>query len=80
MVDLFFDTVIDSPVDNEPVRLSGFGRFRLRDKNERPARNPRTGEVAMVTARRVVTFSASRLLRRRIDEAASVAPVHEDRP
>jgi len=40
------------------VKLSGFGNFELRDKSERPGRNPKTGEEAVVSARRVVTFKS----------------------
>ena len=51
---------------NEPVKLSGFGNFDLRDKKERPGRNPRTGEAKTVTARRVVTFRPGQKLRARV--------------
>ena len=53
-----FDELSDSLISGDPVRLSGFGNFELRDKNERPGRNPKTGEEVPVSARRVVTFRA----------------------
>ena len=58
MVEILFDELSDSLIDGDPVRLSGFGNFELRDKNERPGRNPKTGERVPVSARRVVTFRA----------------------
>jgi integration host factor subunit alpha len=45
------------------VKLSGFGNFQLRDKPQRPGRNPKTGEEIPITARRVVTFHASQKLK-----------------
>ena len=45
------------------VKLSGFGNFQLRDKAQRPGRNPKTGEEIAITARRVVTFHASQKLK-----------------
>ncbi|UVT20034.1 MAG: integration host factor subunit alpha [Nitrospira sp.] len=43
----------------EPIIISGFGKFTVRNKHARPGRNPRTGEAMMVSARRAVTFHAS---------------------
>ncbi len=48
------------------VKLSGFGHFALRQKSERRGRNPKTGEEIMITPRRVVTFRASQLLKKRL--------------
>ena len=56
----------------EPVKLSGFGAFSVRDKGARMGRNPRTGEAAAIPPRRVVTFRASRVLKRRIGQAQAV--------
>lgn len=50
----------------ENVKIAGFGTFRLSDKNERIGRNPKTGKEVPVTARRVVTFKASEMLKQRI--------------
>jgi nucleoid DNA-binding protein len=47
----------------EEVTVTGFGKFRVRTKNARVGRNPRTGEEIMIPARGVVTFQASRLLK-----------------
>ena len=47
----------------QSIKLSGFGSFQLRDKPERPGRNPKTGKEIAITARRVVTFHTSPKLR-----------------
>jgi len=52
----------------EDVVLSGFGKFRVREKNERRGRNPATGEDLPLEARRVVTFRCSKVLKDRINE------------
>lgn len=66
IVESFFEEIRASLERNEAVRLSSFGNFELRDKRERPGRNPKTGEEVPVTARRVVTFRAGQKLRRRV--------------
>ena len=48
LVEMFFEQIRDSLADNRPVKLSGFGNFDLRDKSERPGRNPKTGEETVV--------------------------------
>lgn len=68
VVELFFNEIISSLVDNEPVKLSGFGNFELRDKRERPGRNPKTGEEIPISARRVVTFRPSQKLKTKVSE------------
>ena len=49
------------------VKLSGFGNFDLRDKNQRPGRNPKTGEEIPISARRVVTFRPGQKLKARVE-------------
>ena len=66
LVDLYFEELIASLAAGENVRLSGFGNFDLRDKNERPGRNPKTGEEIPITARRVVTFRPGEKLKTRV--------------
>jgi integration host factor subunit alpha len=63
MVDSFFDEIRQALERGESVKLSGFGNFQLRDKPQRPGRNPKTGEEIAITARRVVTFHASQKLK-----------------
>ncbi len=66
LVDLYFEELIASLAVGEPVKLSGFGNFNLRDKNERLGRNPKTGEKVPIPARRVVTFRPGQKLQARI--------------
>ncbi len=70
LVDLFFQELGESLADGEQIRLSGFGNFYLRDKSERPGRNPKTGETAPIPARRVVTFRAGQKLKSRVETYA----------
>ena len=69
MVDAFFDMMGARLVAGEEVKLSGFGNFQLRVKAARPGRNPRTGELIPIAARRVVTFHASQKLKATVDKA-----------
>ncbi len=69
-VDAFFETIRGSLESGEMVKLSGFGNFDLRDKNERPGRNPKTGEEIPISARRVVTFRPGQKLRARVEAYA----------
>ena len=66
LVDLFFEEIRASLENNEPVKISGFGNFELRDKRQRPGRNPKTGEEIPISARRVVTFRAGQKFRQRV--------------
>ncbi|MDO4232851.1 MAG: integration host factor subunit alpha [Lautropia sp.] len=67
MVETFFDEVSAALIRGESVKLSGFGNFQLRDKQQRPGRNPKTGEEIPISARRVVTFHASQKLKAQIE-------------
>jgi integration host factor subunit alpha len=58
-VELFFEQIRKTLEKGKQIKLSGFGNFCLRDKKERPGRNPKTGKDAVISARRVVTFKAS---------------------
>lgn len=68
MVETFFDEIRNALERGESVKLSGFGNFQLRDKPQRPGRNPKTGEEIPISARRVVTFHASQKLKGMVDE------------
>jgi len=74
MVETFFDEIRNALERGESVKLSGFGNFQLRDKPQRPGRNPKTGEEIPITARRVVTFHASQKLKSMV-EVSSKNPV-----
>ncbi|MEK9776135.1 MAG: integration host factor subunit alpha [Quisquiliibacterium sp.] len=67
MVETFFGEICQALERGESVKLSGFGNFQLRDKPQRPGRNPKTGEEIPISARRVVTFHASQKLKSQIE-------------
>jgi integration host factor subunit alpha len=66
-VDACFEVIREALERGEPVKLSGFGKFELRQKNQRPGRNPKTGEDIPITARRVVTFRPGQKLKGRVE-------------
>jgi integration host factor subunit alpha len=70
LVEAFFEEVRGSLETGQQVKLSGFGNFDLRDKNQRPGRNPKTGEEIPITARRVVTFRPGQKLKARVEAYA----------
>jgi integration host factor subunit alpha len=69
-VEMFFEEVRNALTEGRQVKLSGFGNFTLRDKNQRPGRNPKTGEEIPITARRVVTFRPGQKLKARVERYA----------
>ena len=70
IVEMFFEEVRQALENGEQVKLSGFGNFDLREKNQRPGRNPKTGEEIPITARRVVTFRPGQKLKARVEAYA----------
>ena len=70
LVEQFFEEVRLSLESNEQVKISGFGNFDLRDKKQRPGRNPKTGEEIPIKARRVVTFRPGQKLKARVESYA----------
>ena len=66
IVELFFEEIRSALEHNENVKLSGFGNFDLRDKKQRPGRNPKTGEEVPIQPRRVLTFRPSHLMKDRV--------------
>lgn len=71
LVESFFEEIRHCLRENEQVKLSGFGNFDLRDKRERPGRNPKTGEEIPISARRVVTFRPGQKLKGRVDDGSA---------
>ena len=63
IVELFFEEIRATLARGEEIKISGFGNFQLREKPQRPGRNPKTGEEVPITARRVFTFHASQKLK-----------------
>lgn len=63
LVDLVFKIIKDTLSKGEKVKISGFGNFSIRDKATRIGRNPQTGEAMEISARRVLTFKPSQVLK-----------------
>lgn len=70
MVELFFEKIRQALENGQQVKLSGFGNFDLREKKQRPGRNPKTGEEIPISARRVVTFRPGQKLKARVEAYA----------
>jgi integration host factor subunit alpha len=70
LVEMFFEEIRAALEQGNQVKLSGFGNFDLRNKNQRPGRNPKTGEEIPITARRVVTFRPGQKLKARVEAYA----------
>jgi integration host factor subunit alpha len=71
LVDLVFETMKETLGRGEKIKISGFGNFVLRDKRQRQGRNPQTGEPITITARRVLNFKASQLLKQFLNDEIS---------
>ena len=70
LVELFFEEIRVALENGSNVKLSGYGNFVLRDKSQRPGRNPKTGEEIPISARRVVTFRPGQKLKQRVENYA----------
>lgn len=70
LVEMFFEEIRAALHEGRQVKLSGFGNFNLRDKKQRPGRNPKTGEEIPISARRVVTFHPGQKLKARVEAHA----------
>jgi len=66
LVDLIFSEISEALINDEEVKFAGFGTFKILDKSARVARNPKTGEAAIVSARRVASFRPSNEFRKRV--------------
>lgn len=66
LVDVVFDEICESLVNGEEVKFAGFGTFKILNKSARMGRNPKTGEPAIITARRVASFRPSGKFRKRV--------------
>ncbi len=75
LVETFFEEIRAALISGDEVKLSSFGNFNLRDKAERPGRNPKTGQSIPIKARRVVTFRGGQKLRQQIEQNLSGAAV-----
>jgi integration host factor subunit alpha len=73
LVDLVFEMLKETLGHGEKIKVSGFGNFVLRDKRQRPGRNPQTGEPINITERRVLTFKASQILKQALNQHVLLA-------
>ena len=71
-VELFFEEIRTALERGDNVKFSGFGSFLVRDKPQRPGRNPKTGEEIPVSARRVVTYKASQKIKDRVADSETM--------
>jgi integration host factor subunit alpha len=78
LIEAFFEGIRTALARGEAVKLSGFGNFALREKKERPGRNPKTGEAVPIAARRVVTFKPGLKLKARMEAYAEPVPPRAD--
>lgn len=67
IVDLVFDLMKETLENGEKIKISGFGNFIIREKRSRKGRNPQTGEEIQISARRVLTFKPSQVLRKSLN-------------
>ncbi|KAI94805.1 integration host factor subunit alpha [Rhodomicrobium udaipurense JA643] len=75
LVELVLKQIVYALERGEPIKLSSFGSFGLRQKSERVGRNPKTGEIVPITPRRVIVFKASNIMKDRINAGlAKVVP------
>jgi integration host factor subunit alpha len=75
LVDLVFEMMKETLGRGEKIKVSGFGNFVLRDKRQRPGRNPQTGQPIKISERRVLTFKASQILKATLNQQRSAASV-----
>lgn len=73
IVELVFDTIKTTLESGEKIKISGFGNFVVRDKKPRVGRNPQTGEEIEISARRVITFRPSQVLKAALNSAVPVS-------
>jgi integration host factor subunit alpha len=69
IVEMVFDTIKETLERGEKIKISGFGNFLVRDKKSRVGRNPQTGEEIEISARRVLTFRPSQVLKNALNSA-----------
>lgn len=71
IVDVVFEMMKETLGRGEKIKISGFGNFVLRDKRQRPGRNPQTGDPIKISERRVLTFKASQILKQALNPRSS---------
>jgi integration host factor subunit alpha len=67
-------------IRGEPVKISSFGSFSVRQKGQRVGRNPKTGEEVPILPRRVLVFRASHVLKNRINDVGAASDAKDATP
>lgn len=75
LVEMVFDTIKDNLAQGNKIKISGFGNFVVREKRSRVGRNPQTGESIEISARRVLTFRPSQVLRSEVNSSLEGKPI-----
>lgn len=78
LVEMVFDTIKGTLAQGQKIKISGFGNFVVREKRPRVGRNPQTGESIEISARRVLTFRPSQVLRAEVNASLEGKPVQPD--
>ncbi len=78
LVELVFDQIKATLSQGQKIKISGFGNFVVREKRSRIGRNPQTGESIEISARRVLTFRPSQVLRAEVNSSLEGKPVQPD--
>ena len=78
LVELVFDTLKDTLSKGNKIKISGFGNFVVREKKSRVGRNPQTGESIEISARHVLTFRPSQVLRAEVNTSLDGKPIVPD--
>ncbi len=78
IVELIFDTIKGALTDGDKIKISGFGNFVVREKRARTGRNPQTGQAIEISARRVLTFKPSQVLRTDVNDTLKGKAITEE--
>lgn len=78
LVELVFDQIKNTLAQGQKIKISGFGNFVVREKRSRIGRNPQTGESIEISARRVLTFRPSQVLRAEVNSSLEGKPISPD--
>ena len=74
LVEIVFESIIDTLNSGEKIELRGFGSFRVRERGARRGRNPKTGDPVDIPAKRVPYFKPGKELKELINEPAAASP------
>jgi len=77
IVNAVFDSMTEALCSGERIEIRGFGSFVVKDRRAREGRNPKTGEIVAVAAKRVPFFKVGKELKQRVDHKASQHMMHE---